>query len=100
MSESWGKMWLSCSVTREGGEIDAKSLMDILDHSDLVFEEMRQQVEICCSSDFEHRVKIDNLPYAVAKEFPRAWARDASEKAWKFFSKLSSIKRSHSSISD
>ena len=86
--------------------------MDILDHSDLVFEEMRQQAEICRSSDDEQRVKIDwmdglvqgllkldNLPYAVAKEFPRAWARDASEKAWKFFAKLSS-KRSHSSSSD
>ena len=86
--------------------------MDTLDHSDLVFEAMRQQAEIFRSSDNEQRVKIDrmdglvqgllkldNLPYAVAKEFPRAWARDVSEKAWKFFSKLSS-KRSHSSSSD
>ena len=93
-------------------EIDAKSLMDILDHSDMVFEEMREQVEICRSSDYEQRVKIDwmdglvqgllrldNLSYAVAKEYPRAWARDVSDKAWTFFAKLSP-KRSHSSSSD
>ena len=33
--------------------------MDILDHSDLVFEAMRQQAEISRSSDNEQRVKID-----------------------------------------
>ena len=73
---------------------------------------MREQVEICRSSDYEQRVKIDwmdglvqgllrldNLSYAVAKEYPRAWARDVSDKAWTFFAKLSS-RRSHSSSSD
>ena len=94
------------------GDTDLKSLMDILEHSDLVFDEMSSQVEICRSYDFEKRVKLDwmdslvqglikleDLPGVLVKEQPRSWARDIVEVAWTFFTR-SSAKRSYSCSSD
>ena len=98
--------------TTSVGETDFKSLMDILDLSELNFDVMQSKVEICRSSDFEKRVKLEwmdclvqgfikreNLPGAVVKEQPRGWARDLVEAAWRFFSRRSP-KRSSSSSSD
>ena len=86
--------------------------MDILEHSDLVFDDMKSQVEICRSYDFEKRVKLDwmdslvqglikleDLPGALVKEQPRSWARDIVEVAWTFFTRRSA-KRSYSCSSD
>lgn len=86
--------------------------MDILDHSELVFDDMRSKVDMCRSYDFEKRVKLDwmdslvrglikmeNLPGYLAKEQPRSWARDVVEAAWMFFTRRSA-KRSYSSSDD
>ena len=94
------------------GETDFKSLMDILEHSDLVFDDMRSKVDICGSYDFEKRVKLDwmdslvrglikmeKLPGRLAKDQPRSWARDVVEAAWMFFTRRSA-KRSYSSSDD
>ena len=94
------------------GEREFKSLKEIMELSDLDFDDMQSKVEICRSSDFEKRVKVDwmdsivqsfikleNLPGALVKEQPRSWARDIVEAAWKFFIRRSP-KGSYSSSSD
>ena len=93
------------------GEREFKSLKEIMELSDLDFDDMQSKVEICHSSDFEKRVKVDwmdsivqsfikleNLPGALVKEQPRSWARDIVEAAWKFFIRRS-LKGSYSSSS-
>ena len=63
---------------------------------------MRYKVEICRSAEFERLIKIDwmdglvqglmkvdNMPYRVARDCPRGWARAVAEKAWEFFAGLS-----------